>query len=85
VTDTLSQPVPGARLTLTWSRTTGIPRSAVYRETVSDAEGRFRFSGLARGQAILRATARGFSERSIRRDLTGGDEEARIDLTPAQD
>jgi len=85
VTDALSRPVSRARLNLTWSKRRGPPQSTVYRETVSDAEGRFRFSGLARGQAVLRAAARSFSELSIRRDLSGGDEEVRIGLSPASD
>jgi hypothetical protein len=82
VTDAIFRPIAGARLTLTWFQARSEIQSTVYREAVSDAQGRFRFTGIAPGQAAFNAAARGFRDRSVRRELTGGDEEIRIELAP---
>jgi protocatechuate 3,4-dioxygenase beta subunit len=81
-------PVARARLTLTWTGPAAPPAAAgalqttVYREAASDSAGRFSFSGIGAGRAILTAGAPGFAERRESRDLSGGAEELRIELAP---
>jgi protocatechuate 3,4-dioxygenase beta subunit len=63
-------PVGGARVSLHWSRADGGVNSRSFRETTSDATGRFVFTQLGAGVHTLSATAAGF--RSARLDQAVG-------------
>ena len=68
-------PVPGARITLSWSGSRGPLQTSVFREGASDASGAFRFSGLCRGRGTLTASAPRYREWRKSLDLQDGMEE----------
>ncbi len=82
ISSTQGGPVVRAKISLSWSLTRGSIQSQVYREVISDAQGNFNFSGLAKGNAILSARVPGFEDYSRSRSLSGGNEHLNIDLIP---
>ncbi len=80
ITNPAGQPVPGVRLTMTWSATKGALQSTVFREATSDSSGKFLFSGLCRGRGSISATISGYRTHRETRQLTGGNESTKIEL-----
>ena len=72
--------VAGARIVLTWSGSRGAIQSTVFRESTTDASGRFSFSGLCRGRGSLTVSAPGHQEWRENREFSGRDEEVQVDL-----
>ena len=60
VTDSNGWPVSGAMVMLTWASQYEGLRSRSLRRTVSDIDGRFRFSALGRANHLLTVEAPGF-------------------------
>jgi protocatechuate 3,4-dioxygenase beta subunit len=69
VEDSAGQPVPMARITVTWTHQNNGVRSLSSREMVSDAQGNFRVNQLGPGQHTLYVYAAGFNQAILNHDF----------------
>lgn len=76
------EPVGGARIALRWASVAGGLSSRSFRETISDASGRFLFSNLGTGVHTLSATADGFRGARLQHPVGSATVPVRIPLAP---
>ena len=80
VVESSGQPVPMAKITVTWVHQKNGARSWSRRDTVADAQGHFRFEQLGPGQHTVHINAPGFNQALIDHDVSGQGRELLVEL-----
>jgi protocatechuate 3,4-dioxygenase beta subunit len=80
VVESSGQPIPMARITLTWVHQNNGVQSRSSRDTVADAEGRFRFEQLGPGVHGVHVNASGFNQARLDHDAGDRGRELVVEL-----